>query len=166
MEKFDFIPYMKDCATKLKDIAHTDDNPKFFRVSGLAGLEEYMQRFTEAQYPALLVQDNQDGSIGDMNRSDNYLDNPYHVFYIVDRPEYGNADSSEATKKRCKAIGKKILAKMRRDKRNQANGLAFMNFSNVPYQSIGPIGDQAVGVMFSFTVPDQSDMVYNADDWI
>ena len=165
MEKFDFIPYMFDCATRLKDVGHTEENPKFFRISGLAGLEEYMQRLTEAQYPALLVHDNQDGSIGDMNRSDNYLDNPYYVFYIVDRPKYGNADESEAAKKRCKIIGQKILAKMRKDKRNQVNGLAYMNFSNVPYQSIGPIGDQAVGVMFSFTVTDQSDMVYNPDDW-
>lgn len=165
METFDFIAYMLDCATRLKAIAHSEENPRFFRVSGLSGLEEYMQQFNEAQYPALLVHDNTDGSMGDPNRSSNYLDNPYYVFYVVDRPEYGNADQSEAAKKRCKAIGKKILAKMLRDKTRAMKGLDYLDFTNIPYQTIGPIGDQAVGVMFSFSVREDANIIYNADDW-
>lgn len=165
MEKFDFIPYMLDCATRLKAIRHTEENPRFFRVSGLAGLEEYLQRLSEAQYPCLLVHDNQDGNVGDTSTSDNFLDNPYYAFYVVTRPEFGNADESETAKKLCKSIGFKILARMKRDKRNQVNGLAFLRFSSIPYQTIGPIGDQAVGVMFSFTVTDQASLVYNDADW-
>ena len=166
MEKFDFIAYMLDCATRLKDIQHTAESPKFFKISGLAGLEGYLQQLTEAQYPALLVHDNQDGSLGDQNRSDNFLDNPYYVFYVVARPEYGNADSSETIKKQCKAIALKIIGRMRRDKRNLANGLQFLNFGNIPYQTIGPLGDGAYGIMVSFTVTDQLGSIYNANDWL
>lgn len=166
MEKFDFIAYMLDCATRLKAIGHTGANPRFFRVSGLSGLEEYMQKLNEAQYPAMIVHDNQEGAVGDRQFSDNFMDIPYFVFYIVSRPEYGNADASEAAKKTCKAIGFKIIAKMLRDKRRGLNGLSFLNIDNIPYQTIGPIGDQAVGVMFSFTVSDQTDLLYNAADWL
>ena len=166
MEKFDFIAYMLDCATRLKDILHTDANPKFFKISGLAGLEEYMQRLSEAQYPAILVHDNQDGNLGDQNRSDNFLDNPYYVFYVVGRPEFGNADSSESIKKQCKEIALKIISRMRRDKRNLVNGLSFLNFANIPYQTIGPIGDGAYGIMVSFTVTNQLGSIFNPDDWL
>lgn len=166
MEKFDFIAYMLDCATRLKDIQHTEANPKFFKISGLAGLEEYMQRLSEAQYPAIMVHDNQDGNMGDQGRSDNFLDNPYYVFYVVARPEFGNAGSSEAIKKQCKAIALKIIGRMRRDKRSYANGLQFLNFASIPYQTIGPVGDGAYGIMVSFTVTDQLGSTYNADDWL
>lgn len=165
MAQYDHIAYMLDCATRLKDIAHTEDTPKFFRVSGLAGMEEYLQQLNEAQYPALMVHDNTDGAIGDPNRSSNYLDNPYYVFYVIDRPEYGNADQSEAVKKKCKVIGKKILAKMLRDKTRGLKGLDFLDFSNIPYQTIGPIGDQAVGVMFSFSVREDANIIYDGNDW-
>jgi hypothetical protein len=162
---FDFNTYMLECAAKLKEIGHTEDHPKFFRVSGLGQLDEFLSSLKKVEFPALLVHNNQEGNIGDASRSDNYLDSPYYVFYVVDHAKLQNFDEQEAIKKSCKAIGKKILSRMLRDKRRMANGLTFADFTGIPYQTIGPIGDNCYGVMFSFTVADNANLFYDADDW-
>jgi hypothetical protein len=162
---FDFITYMQACATNLKDIGHSESSKKFFRISGLAQLDEVLGNLSDIAFPAILVHDNTEGSIADRSISDNYLDSPYFTFYIIDHVEYGNYQAQEEAKANCKAIGMKILAKMLRDKNRGNFGLTFLQFSNIPYQSIGPIGDNCYGVMFSFSVPDAADLIYNADDW-
>jgi len=163
--KFDFITYMRDCATRLKDIGHSESSPKFFRISGLVQLDEVLGNLSDIAFPAMLVHDNTEGNIADRNISDNYLDSPYFTFYIVDHVEYGNYQKQQEAKANCKAIGMKILARMLRDKKRGNLGLTFLQFSNIPYQSIGPIGDNCYGVMFSFSVPDTANLIYDPDDW-
>lgn len=162
---FDFISYMRNCAINLKDIGHTDDAPKFFRISGLIQLEEVLGNLSEITFPALLVHDNAEGTIGDRNISDNYLDTPYYIFYVVKHAAYGKYEDQEKAKADCKKIGLKILAKMLRDKKRGNNGLTFLQYSNIPYQSIGPIGDNCYGVMFSFSVSDSATLIYSVNDW-
>lgn len=162
---FDFITYMRDCATRLKDIGHTEETPKFFRISGLAQLDEVLGNLSDMGFPALLVHDNTEGIIADRATSDNYLDSPYYVFYVVEHVEYGNYEKQEEAKETCKAIGLKILARMLRDKKRGNLGLTFLQFSNIPYQSIGPVGDNCHGVMFSFSVADTANLIYDTNDW-
>jgi len=164
---YDNDAYMLDCATRLKDIGHTEEVPKFARISGLTQLEEFLSNISKLQFPALLVHNNHEGRLGDPGRSDNYLDSPYFVFYVVKHAEYDNHDAQQEAKESCKNIGFKIIARMLRDKRNPVSnaGLMFLDFSNIPYQTIGPIGDNCFGVMFSFTVADTANITYNADDW-
>jgi len=162
---FDFITYMRDCATRMKDIGHTDATPRFFRVSGIGQLDEMLSSLSQMQFPALLVHNNHDGSIGDRSTSNNYLDTPYYVFYVVEHAPLDDFDAHETVKANCKAIGLKILARMVRNKRDMLYGLTFLDFRNITYQTIGPIGDNCYGTMFSFTVSDTANLVYNASDW-
>lgn len=162
---FNFKEYMLDCAKRLKYVGHTENHPKFFRVSSIGHLDEVLSNLSNIEFPALLIQDNMEGNLGDQNISNNYIDTPYYVFYIIKHVEYENHDKREEAKIECKNIGLKILSKMVTDKRNLTHGLTFLQFVNIPYQTIGPIGDNCFGVMFSFSVSENADLVYNANDW-
>lgn len=163
--KFEFINYMADCAVKLKDIAHSDDAQKFFRISGIAELDELLTNLSKAQFPALLAEENHTGAIADRSTSNNYLDSPYYTFYVVKHAPFEDHDTREAAKLQTKQIGLKIIARILRHKLRGEQGLTFVQFGNIPYQSIGPIGDNCYGCMFSITVPDVADVFYNAEDW-
>lgn len=90
---------------------------------------------------------------------------PYFVFYVVQHAGLEDYDAQQAAKEECKTIGFKIFSKMLREKRLDLNGLAFLDFTVVPYQTIGPIGDNCFGVMFSYSVTDMANITYNSNDW-
>ena len=163
--EYQHIPYLKEVSIKLKDLGHTEASPKFARVSGLAQLDEFLTSMGELESAMLLAQDNQDGNLGDQSKSDNFLDTPYFVFYIAKHAAFQDYDAQQAAKEECKTIGFKIFSKMVREKRLGLNGLTFLDFTSVPYQTIGPIGDNCVAVMFSYSVTDIANITYNANDW-
>jgi len=158
---------MLDCATRLKTIGHTDYVHRFFRCSGIAGLEELLNQQTDITGRVLVIHNNEEGSVGDMVHSDNFLDSPYYVFYVLEKVEnYNDFDSEELAKQNCKTDGFKILSRMIREKRLGLNGLDFLDFTSVPYQNVGPVGVNFHGVMFSFTVTDGDNrLVYDINDW-
>lgn len=164
---FNFLAYMLDCATRLKAIGHDDYTKRFFRCSGIAGLEELLNSITDVSGRVLVVHNNQEGSVGDQVHSDNFLDSPYYVFYVLERvADYNDFDAEELAKENCKTTGFKILARMIREKRLGLNGLSFLDFSSIPYQNVGPVGINFHGVMFSFTVTYGNDkLIYNTNDW-
>jgi len=166
MEKFEFIEYMLDCAIRLKVIGHLDSQQRFFRISGISQLEELLSSLPSASTPALLVENNTDGRVGDTARSDNFLDTPYYVFYVIMKAPFNNHDKMQEAKEKSKQIGFKILSRMLHDRRNYQNGLIMFDFSSVSYQSIGPVGDNCFGTMFSFSVANQADLAFKNDDWL
>jgi hypothetical protein len=165
---FNFKTYMLDCATHLKDIGHDDTTKRFFRCSGIAGLEELLNQQTDVNGRVLVIHNNEEGSVGDISRADSFLDSPYYVFYVLEKVEdYNDFDAEELAKQNCKAAGFKILSRMIREKRLGQNGLSFLDFTSIPYQNVGPIGVNFHGVMFSFTVTDiDNKLVYSSEDWV
>lgn len=165
---FNFLTYMLDCATRLKSIGHDEYTKRFFRCSGIAGLEELLNNLTDITGRVLVVHNNQEGSVGDISRADNFLDSPYYVFYVLEKVQnYNDFDAEELVKANCKETGFKILARMIREKRLGQNGLTFLDFSSIPYQNVGPVGNGFYGVMFSFTVTDgDSRLIFNEADWL
>ena len=165
--QFNFNTYMLDCATRLKDLQHSDTNPRFFRVNTVMGLEELLNNIGVANYPALVIQTSVRGHIGDEARSNNFINSPFYTFYIIGAP-LGTGFDAEAlrlSKEETKAIGFKILAKMRHDRYRQQNGLHFMKFLSIPYQEVGPLGAGSFGVMFNFEVPESNQLPHNLEDW-
>lgn len=164
---FNFKSFMLDCATRLKTIGHSETSKKFFRCSGIAGLEELLNQQTDVTGRIIVIHNNEEGSVGDLNHSDNFLDTPYFVFYVLEKVEdYNDFDAEELAKQNCKADGFKILSRMKRAKRMGTDGMQFIDFTSIPYQNVGPVGVNFHGVMFSFTVTqNEPQLVYNADDW-
>lgn len=166
MERFDFQEYMLACAEQLKEIRHTEEERKFFRITGLSQLEELLFNLPDATFPAMMVDNNQNGNLTDKSPSDNVVDIPYYSFMIIDKAEFNDHDLVEAAKENCKALGLKIISRMIRDKRTMQNGLVFLDVSSISYTTFGPIGDNTYGVSFSFTVPWQADVSYDSNDWL
>ena len=164
MIKFDFLTYMENVARKLKDIAHTDDNRRFFRISGIAGIEEYLNELPDVNGTSLMVVENPEGNISD-NRGNNFTDEPDFEFYVTKKYTYGDADERSKAKNDCKIIGQKIIAKMLKDKADRVNGLDLLQLSRVPYFCVGPFGDSAIAVYFKFNVIQSANLVYNVNDW-
>ena len=165
MIQFDFISYMEnEIAKKLKDINHSEEARRFFRISGIAGLEEYIAELPEVDGVSLMVVENPEGRISD-NQGDNFTDTPSYEFYIATKYEFNNHTARVAAKEQCKAVGQKILARMLRDSRLRLHGLTLMQFTDIPYFPIGPFGDQAIAVYFRFDVNQYSGLVYNENDW-
>lgn len=166
MYKFDFMSYMLDCATRLKEISHSESEKRFFRISDLYNLDEFLFNLPDAKYPAMLVLDDVQGNFADRSKSDNYVDIKSNTFIVVADAPFNDHDKVEEVKESCKAIGLKIIARMIHEKRNMLNGLIFLDTTSIVYTTVGPIADNVFGVMFSFKLTDQLSTKHNPEDWI
>lgn len=168
MEQFNFYQYMLDVSTRLKDIGHTEDEPHFFEAQTQPGMQDMVLNLPGVSYPAHVILDTFKGRIGDENRSNNYLDNPFYTGFIITAPVQGmpTDDFIRAQKEQAKTILMKILAKMKIDRRMGKHGLNYMKFLSIPYQGIGPIGAGSYGIMYSIEVPHDHRLPYNENDWI
>lgn len=165
MERFDLFGYMRDCAVRLKGIGHSDLQHRFFRITGLTQLEELLFNLPDASFPALMVENNQNGMLTDRSASDNYVDIPYYSFMVAAKADFNDHDQIQQVKVQCKSLGLKIISRLVHDKRKMINGLTFLSVSSITYTTFGPVADKIYGVSFSFTVPDNSEISYTASDW-
>lgn len=166
---FNFIEYMRQVATRLKEIKHTDNEVHFYRMSGPAGLEELLAKMTHGSFPAIAVEDNLEGRLIDLD-SDNVFDREYYVFYVFDRIEFLNHDQREFIKRKLRSIARIIMSKMLKDCRSDINletnfGLRNLEVSNISYRNIGPFGDGIIAMAVSFTVLEPPELLYSENDW-
>jgi hypothetical protein len=166
---FDFIAYMRNVATKLKDIRHSSEQTRFYRMSGIASLEEVLAKMTHGRFPAIVVEDSLEGRLVDQN-SDNIQDREYYVFYIFDRVEFLNHDEREITKRKLRTIARKVKSKMLKDHLSDSNlqtshGLINLEAGSITYRNVGPVGDNLIGLAVSFTILENPNLKYNPDDW-
>lgn len=165
---FDFVTYMRDCATRLKSIGNTEANEHFFRCSGIANMEELLGS-ASAQSPLLMVTDNPEGRLED-NDSDHVLDRQLFTFTVLTHVNSSDFGEREDAIKLTKAIAFKILGKMKRDKRKEGMrqisiGLRDLELGSITYNTIGPLGDNYYGTDVSFTILNKPDLAYDANDW-
>jgi hypothetical protein len=112
----------------------------------------------------LIVIDNLAGRFID-RRSDNLLVQPYYSFYLVKQVPRADADQQESTIKACTAVCKKILSKMFKDKREMQHGLTNLDRDSISYNQAGPLGHNWYGLNVNFTIIDDPEIVYSANDW-
>lgn len=162
---FDFIEYMREVAETLYDIQHTESEKHFCRVGSVTDLSEFLTSMRTSRGYQLVVMDNKSGRFLDY-RSDNLLVQPYYSFFLLKQTPREDYDTRQETIEGCVEVLKKILAKMFRDKRNDLNGLTNLMRDTISYQQVGPFGHNWIGLNVNFMVTDDSDIVYDEDDWI
>ncbi len=173
---YNHVDYMRAIATNLVSIQHVegDDAQKhFFRVSSMMNMDELIQNLTGAGGYALIVEDIRMGKFID-NDSENLLDNKSCVFMLVKQADIADAASRETAQKDCEIECMKIFSKMFKDKRNDQRpefpktGLRNLDRNSIYYQTVGPLGDNFFGMMYTFNIapPLASKIVYNANDWL
>lgn len=162
---FNAVAYFEQVARKLKAIGHTDDNPRFFRIRSLAGLDELLTNLPQASFPAIMVHDLVDGVLGDFSVSDNYVEEPQTIFYVLQKATFGDEASIDAAISNCRTIGYKIISRMLHHRNTAQHDLDFIDLSSIPFQSVGPLGDQCYGMMYMLSVADHLDLRSNTADW-
>lgn len=172
---FDFVTYMRNIATHLKDIGHVEGIDKqrhFFRISSLANFDELLQCINTAQFPALIVEDSLTGKwIGPNNEQ--LMDEQSYSFMIIARPDSDSPADRETLLKEMRAIYFKIVSKCLKDQRADKlptfpkTGMAYFNSDTLYYQTVGPLADGCWGIMASFTMDTcvAKDIIYDSDDW-
>lgn len=170
---FDFITYMEDVATKLKEIKATTTNKKFNRATSIANLEELLSNLRDVKEIIIIAISATNGAM--LDNGDNPIDQPYFSFYICKQVNYNDHSAMESIKAECKKIAYKIVAKIRYDDSMSANtGNTYNGFSKTvvlnrksfSYNDVGPIGSNFYGIEVSFTLHEFfSEMVYNSEYW-
>jgi hypothetical protein len=166
--EFNFHAYMLDCATRLKELQHSQSNPRYFEANTVADMQELLNNIGVAKYPAIVTLSSIKGRVGDEKTGNNYLDHPFHTGFIITSPMQGSTDAEtiRLAKIEAKSILFKIIAKMRHDRRRALFGLNFLNLTSIPYQEIGPLGAGSYGVMFNFENTQPVALEHNTNDWI
>jgi hypothetical protein len=146
----------------------------FFRVSSIANMEELIQNLTGISGYNMVVEDMRLGKFID-NASNNILDNQSNVFMLLKQVDNVDAASREQVIKDCRTECMKIWAKMKHDRLNDQKGnvqpktgLRNLDLNSVYYQTVGPLGDNFHGMMYSFNIapPLAAELVYNENDWL
>ena len=166
MSTFDFVPYMQNVATTLKELQHSDTDKHFHKVGSLAAMDELLTSSNQVNGYQLVVVDKKSGRLDDTSRSDNLLDRNFNTFFVVKTAGHGNYADRHNVIDGCMLIVKKILSKMFYDKRNSSEGLRDLDRSSFYYDTIGPFGQNFHGIMVSFSMISSPGIQFNTDDWI
>lgn len=168
---FDFVSYMEDVAVRHKDIMHSSDEPHFFRVAGIAQLDQFIAQINTVSSPAICADVNPDGQVIS-SLPNNSVDIPVYRFYVLKYADSGDFEMIETAKGEAKTLGLKILAKLSRDRYNANishtdNGLHFLD-ENYQYQVVGPLAQNWFGCMFTIRIQQSAvdaGMKYDATDY-
>jgi hypothetical protein len=157
----DYSDYFELLATKLKDVAHTPDAPKFARFNIeeiLAGMAHGIDPTT----PCLLLE-SFEGRLSE--EGDNVMDTQDAAFLIMQWCELEDFGAQNAIIDRAKKIGFKIVAKLRHDARKDV-GLKHFDRNSVAYEKVGPIFENCFGYRFTFSFFNPVSLAVNAADWL
>lgn len=165
---FDFIAYMRDASERLIEIQHTDEDPRFHRISGIANIEELLSNLVNVDGYQVMVIDTYQGRL--IKTDSSLLDNPLFTFYVIKNITTNDFDARETALKQCRVLAKKLLSKLyhdfETDRRSQTDfGLFGFQPGSITYYTIGPFGSNFHGIQVSFNMLEDSDIIYNSEDW-
>ena len=166
---FDFIGYMKTAAEKSKDIQHSDEHPSFHRITNLSSLEELLSKANKVDIGyQLIVEDVMKGNF--IENEGTLIDIPTYRYYIAKHVKTDDFDAKEETKRACKIVAKKFIARLRDNQYSDlafttTNGLKHLDRNSFQYFSIGPLLDGFWGIEVSFSLQEGAHVAYDANDW-
>ncbi len=160
--------YFKDIATRLVDIAHTDENPQFaiMDIDDILGSQRGKLNFTKP----VMILENPEGRFG--YKHDQLHDENLGAFHILRDAGRDNPATKREVMDQSKTIGSKIISKLQYDKIQLSKGatgipqmILFFDLAQVRYQKIGPIFSGCYGWRFEFNLAEQSPIIYDSEDW-
>ncbi|MEH0156420.1 hypothetical protein V6R21_19890 [Limibacter armeniacum] len=163
-----FSDYMLDVATRLKDIGHTPEKPRFARngeeflnlISGKMKVTSGVMLVLDA-YNNQLVHNNDDQF--------NLVKTPsfFLVRGINDETDY---NAEEEVYDECEKVLMKILAKMKAERYTVGNLMRFFDLNGTTYRSVGPLDEGqnlfGIEVQLRFSNVVNADLVYDEADWL
>ena len=164
MSAYNHIEYMEAVASSLNVLLHKPNKKRFFISTGLVSMEGIIANLPSAHLPCLIAEDNSEERISD-NISDNLLSMPFYTFYILYAAPPGNDLKILEARQNAKNTAKKVLSKMLHNRLDADLGLDLVDYNSIRILGVGPIADNAHGVMVSFSLIQPSGITYNPEDW-
>lgn len=144
---FNLNNYLRQLVGKFDEFKTPGEH--FARASGIGEIEELLMNIKNIKGIVVVAIDTQDGTAGD-NGNDVYLDVTNHRFYLLKKTKLNDFQARENTLTELKNLAKKIIYKMREDKRNARHGLLFADLTRIPYITVGPLADGYIGLELFF----------------
>ena len=164
--------YFKNIAEKVKDIAHTDEVPAFYRMKDPMDLDEFDDAVKNMAKSCCLLLEIGDGSLGEW---DSQRDMPRIGLHVLNKTTELRADINSG-RDRAKSTLNKIVSLMRLDCKtayerpdNQPGPLKAINVvfdSNIKYSNMTGIDGNWYGKSFYFEFKAPINLVYNPDDYL
>lgn len=163
----DISAYFEAIATSLKDIANSGAGNHFTKVTSFRAMEGFLAERLNLKGYQLVYMDYLRGKFID-NKSDNILNQRFYTFFVLkNAPDSLYDGKGDAAINDCLAVSRKIISKMRNDRRNYANLMERVDVGSISFEQVGPVGQGWYGVNVSFFMIDNpGDIIYDATDWI
>lgn len=159
--KYNHFEYFEVLARKLKPIAHSETNKRYFRAFGLEDLYELSERISDISGFILIAIDGNESEITD-NTADGLNDIPHYAFIIAGPTTSTDQTSITSTVDRCKTIVHQIIIRFRREMELFSPDELSQTIQT---NGIGPLFDNYYGVMAGFTVQTPLDQRVDTSIW-
>lgn len=164
---FDGRTYFQFIANNLKDIVNSGAGTHFTKVTSIQAMEGFLAERQSLKGYQLVYMDYLRGRYID-NKSDNILNQRFHTFFLLKNAPDSIYDSKGSDSiDGCMQVARKIISKMREDRRNYENLMTRVDIGSINFEQVGPLGQGWYGVNVSFMMMDNpGDILYDATDWI
>jgi hypothetical protein len=167
--EYDHFSYMENIARTLRAIRHGHNDRRFFRCSSPEALEELLSNYNDLppDVPILVAVDDLTESFSEPDQ-DAIFSAPEYGFLVLQHVETGNDEDLFAKRAYCRALAKKIVAKMLRDSCSQTHPLGNdrLSRSSIVIDSQGPFGDNYHGVLVWFSLQRAFAWTDTPNDWL
>ncbi len=156
MSDFNFASYVKTLASQHKDILHSDQNPRFYKMTSLSQMEGVLTSLLTAKTPAIGINDTLEGRVFN-NNADRTIDRQLYTFYVFGRASLFDHTERKNVTAACKSIAvdfsQRIIADHQSDfALSTSHGLRHLDVESFTYRTMGNLPDGLLAVVVSFVI--------------
>lgn len=164
MSEYNHLAYMESVATSLRDIQHSPTHKAFATASGMGLLQGVMEGITSLSVPFMVAIDDCSSRLHD-NGADSISEVPFYQFCILKNAPVSDSAAQREAIHACKAMAKKVVARMKRSSRNKEEGLRYLDMGSFLFEGVGPVAIGYYGCAVSFSLVQPAGIVYDENDW-
>lgn len=163
MEEEFVVEYFKNIATKLKDLAHTEEKPTFYYIKNIIDMSAITSKISTFNEGPILLLENHEGGIGSTN-GDNDFEKIFGAFTILIPATSNDEDEDFKTLFGIvHSIAIKIFSKLQND---SIEGILDYFSFEFNYMKVGPVSDNRYGRRYEFSIGKSIEIKFDNDDWL
>lgn len=160
--------YFNAIATNHKEIGHTEETKRFFRMN----IEEILSGSRTVTHYPFLVLENFEQRLG-ASALDNIQKYQTVAFMVLDKVAIDNFDAQDEVMQSTLNICEQIVAKIKKDMldyKSRASGytelIKDLNVNNISFNAVSNVFDNCYGYRVTFTINEQFKETYNPIHWL
>lgn len=161
-----FYDFVEHWATIYKPMLHQSGerskNKRFFLTDTYMGMADFMTQIQPQQSPCVVMESNQEGTLGDG------IDYPnYAIYFMVRAERMTDGRAAMLAKVEAKHHLKKFVSYIRQKQAKEDPALLHISIDDrLPYQTVGPMYNGWYGVMLQLSDARQYSNCFNPEDYV